>query len=87
MFLNQFYCLSMIACMFYILTFHRNLQRVKFLHMCDVPQILVDECQPILANLDKSVTDDIISCPLRILNYPEVVDKLKKSISRLSVSL
>lgn len=48
----------------------------------DVPQILVNECQPILAGLDKSITDDIISCPLRILNYPEVVDKLKKSISR-----
>ena len=48
----------------------------------DVPQILVNECQPVLANLDKSVTDDIISCPLRILNYPEVVEKLKKSISR-----
>ncbi len=48
----------------------------------DVPQIMIlDKGEPVLANLDKNIVDDIANCPLRILNYPEVVEKLKKSIS------
>ncbi|AYV80167.1 MAG: hypothetical protein Gaeavirus13_9 [Gaeavirus sp.] len=48
----------------------------------DVAQIMIlipDE--PVLANLDKYIVDDITNCPLRILNYPIVITKLKKSIS------
>ncbi len=49
----------------------------------DVPQIMiVDRGEPILANLDKNIVDDIANCPLRILNYPEVVEKVKRSISQ-----
>lgn len=47
----------------------------------DVPQILVDECQPILVGLEKAVVSDITSCPLRILNYPDVKAKLKSRLS------
>ena len=47
----------------------------------DVPQILIDECQPVLLGLDKFVVDDIVACPLRILNYPEVKAKLKTRLS------
>lgn len=48
----------------------------------DVPQIMIlDLGEPVLANLDKNIVDDIANCPLRILNYPEVVAKLSKSIS------
>lgn len=49
----------------------------------DVPQIMiVNVGEPILANIDKHIVDDIISCPLRILNYPEIVAKLKPAISQ-----
>ncbi len=49
----------------------------------DVPQIMiVNTGEPVLANLEKHIVDDIISCPLRILNYPVVVAKLKPSISQ-----
>lgn len=47
----------------------------------DVPQILVDECEPILVGVEKSIVDDISACPLRILNYPEVKAKLKARLS------
>lgn len=49
----------------------------------DVPQIMiVNTGEPVLANLEKHIVDDIISCPLRILNYPDVVAKLKPAISQ-----
>jgi hypothetical protein len=49
----------------------------------DVPQIMIlDLGEPVLANLDKNIVDDIANCPLRVLNYPEVVTKLSKSISQ-----
>ena len=47
----------------------------------DVPQILIDECEPLLVGLEKSIVDDITSCPLRLLNYPEVKAKLKSRLS------
>lgn len=47
----------------------------------DVPQILIDECEPLLVGIDKAIVDDITSCPLRLLNYPEVKNKLKKRLS------
>ena len=49
----------------------------------DVAQIMINmPDEPILANLDKNIVEDIASCPLRILNYQEVVEKLKKSIGQ-----
>jgi hypothetical protein len=49
----------------------------------DVPQIMIlDLDEPVLANFDKHIVDDIANCPLRILNYPEVVSKLARSISQ-----
>jgi len=36
----------------------------------DVPQILVDECEPLFVGIEKNIVDDISACPLRILNYP-----------------
>lgn len=36
----------------------------------DVPQIMIDECEPILVGVEKGVVDDIAACPLRLLNYP-----------------
>lgn len=48
----------------------------------DVPQIMINKCEPILANLDKSIVDDITTCPLRILNYPEVVEKLRLVVAQ-----
>lgn len=47
----------------------------------DVPQILIDECEPFLMNVEKYIVDDIAACPLRILNYPELKAKFKASIS------
>lgn len=47
----------------------------------DVPQILIDECEPLLKGLEKSIVDDIAVCPLRILNYPKLKEKLKSRIS------
>lgn len=47
----------------------------------DVPQILIDECEPLLKGLEKSIVDDIAVCPLRILNYPQLKEKLKSRIS------
>ena len=41
--------------------------------------ILVGERdKPILANLDKYITDDLINCPLNIFNYPDILDEFKK---------
>ena len=49
----------------------------------DVPQIMVVNLgEPVLANIDKHIVDDIVGCPLRILNYPQVVAKLKPYISQ-----
>ncbi len=47
----------------------------------DVPQILVDECEPLFVGVEKNIVDDISACPLRILNYPEVKAKLKARLS------
>ena len=48
----------------------------------DVPQIMINDCEPILKNLDKNIVDDITTCPLRILNYPEVVKKLQSAVAQ-----
>jgi hypothetical protein len=47
----------------------------------DVPQILIDECEPVLLGVDKNIVDDIAACPLRLLNYPEIKAKLKSRLS------
>jgi hypothetical protein len=47
----------------------------------DVPQILIDECEPFLLNVEKAIVDDINACPLRILNYPDLKAKFKARIS------
>jgi hypothetical protein len=47
----------------------------------DVPQILVDECEPFLLDIEKNIVDDIAACPLRILNYPEIKAKFKSRLS------
>jgi hypothetical protein len=44
-------------------------------------QIMIKEGVPILEGLEKNVVDDIISQPVRLLNYPELVQKI---ISRIS---
>jgi hypothetical protein len=50
----------------------------------DVPQILIDECDPFLLSLEKSIVDDINACPLRILNYPDLKAKFKAHISNFT---
>lgn len=47
----------------------------------DVPQIMIDECEPLLMNVEKAIVDDIAACPLRILNYPDLKLKLKARLS------
>lgn len=47
----------------------------------DVPQILIDECEPFLLGLEKGIVDDINACPLRILNYPHLKAKFKARLS------
>lgn len=47
----------------------------------DVPQILIDECEPLLVGIEKPIVDDITTCPLRILNYPAIKNKLKSRLS------
>lgn len=47
----------------------------------DVPQILIDECEPLLVGVDKAIVDDITACPLRLLNYPDIKKKLKSRLS------
>jgi len=47
----------------------------------DIPQILIDECEPFLLDVEKYIVDDIAACPLRILNYPELKAKFKASLS------
>ena len=47
----------------------------------DVPQILIDECEPFLLGVDKKIVDDIAACPLRILNYKDIKEKFKKCLS------
>ena len=47
----------------------------------DVPQILVDECEPVLLGVNKNIVGDILTCPLRILNYPEIKQKIKARLS------
>jgi hypothetical protein len=59
----------------------KNLIECPILNEDDVPQILIDEGLPILIGEDKFVVDDIVSCPLRILNYPQVKAKLKARLS------
>jgi len=45
---------------------------------------LIDECEPFLLDVDKKIVDDIAACPLRILNYPELKLKFKKSLSNFT---
>lgn len=47
----------------------------------DVPQILIDECEPFLLNVEKAIVDDINACPLRVLNYPDLKAKFKARLS------
>jgi hypothetical protein len=47
----------------------------------DVPQILIDEGESLLMGLEKCIVDDISACPLRLLNYPKVVAKLRARLS------
>jgi hypothetical protein len=47
----------------------------------DVPQIMVDECEPLLLGVEKNIVDDISACPLRLLNYPELRAKFKSRLS------
>lgn len=47
----------------------------------DVPQILIDTCDPFLLDLEKGLVDDINACPLRILNYPHLKAKFKARLS------
>ena len=47
----------------------------------DVPQILVDECEPFLLGVEKCIVDDINACPLRLLNYPHLKSKFKARLS------
>jgi hypothetical protein len=47
----------------------------------DIPQILVDECEPLLLGVEKYIVDDITVCPLRILNHPEIKAKFKALLS------
>lgn len=47
----------------------------------DVPQILVDECEPFLLGVEKCIVDDINACPLRLLNYPALLAKFKSRLS------
>ena len=49
-----------------------------------MPQILIDECQPLLLGLEKAFVDDINACPLRILNYPLLKNKLKTRLSNFT---
>lgn len=51
------------------------------LYDTDIPQILINDGEPVLLGLDKKIVEDIGNCPLRILNYKEVLDKLKTRIS------
>ena len=47
----------------------------------DVPQILIDECEPFLLGVEKCIVDDINACPLRLLNYPSLKAKFKSRLS------
>lgn len=42
--------------------------------------LLVKSGEPILADLDKHVIDDLLDCPLNLVKYPELIEKL---VSRL----
>jgi len=44
-------------------------------------QIIVNKGEPILRGLDKTIVDDVISQPLRLLNYPEIVQRIMRRIS------
>lgn len=50
----------------------------------DVPQILVDECEPFLLGVEKFIVDDINACPLRLLNYPDLKKKFKARLSNFT---
>ena len=50
----------------------------------DVPQILVDECEPFLLGVEKCIVDDINACPLRLLNYPALKAKFKARLSNFT---
>lgn len=50
----------------------------------DVPQILVDECEPFLLGVEKCIVDDINACPLRLLNYPDLKKKFKARLSNFT---
>ena len=50
----------------------------------DVPQILVDSCEPFLLAVEKSIVNDINACPLRLLNYPLLKAKFKARLSNFT---
>jgi hypothetical protein len=64
-----------------IMDLSKNPIECPILNEEDVPQILIDECEPLLLNVDKCIVDDIVACPLRILNYPTLKAKLKARLS------
>jgi len=62
----------------------KNLVECPIIMDEDVPQILIDECDPFLLGLEKAIVDDINACPLRILNYPHLKAKFKARISNFT---
>jgi hypothetical protein len=53
----------------------------------DCPVLLLEEPeteQSILVGLDKNTTDFILECPLRLLNNPELVEKVKQCIKHVT---
>lgn len=64
-----------------VMDLSKNLIECPILFEEDVPQIFIDECEPILKGVEKSIVDDIAVCPLRILNYPVLKNKLKSRLS------
>lgn len=49
----------------------------------DCPGILIDGGEAILVGIDKGLVDYIVECPLRLLNYPELVAKTKSRIGQV----
>jgi hypothetical protein len=62
----------------------KNLVECPIIMDEDVPQILIDECEPFLLGLEKAIVDDINACPLRILNYPHLKAKFKARLSNFT---
>ena len=64
-----------------VMDLSKNPIECPILYEEDVPQILIDECDPLLVGVEKNIVDDINACPLRILNYPDLKAKLKSRLS------